>query len=88
MIEKEPFRSYQLDAEKKEEEFVVSIKFNKEEMNQLKELQELFEQAKPSTCLKQCMKLVILDKKMLGFIGMVADNRRRNKRLGIAQFDL
>ena len=88
-IEKVPFRKYNLDEEgKKVDSF--TIRLNIEERHQLKEDKKLLEQPKDSTAMKQLAtigSIVIHDKKMREILGVVLGNRRRNKRLGIVDFE-
>lgn len=88
-IERVPFRKYNLDEEgKKVDSF--TIRLNIEERHQLKEDKKLLEQPKDSTAMKQLAtigSIVIHDKKMREILGVVLGNRRRNKRLGIVDFE-
>lgn len=87
MIEKQPFRRYDL---KDNPQDVVSIKLNSEERLQLNKDKELIEQKKDGTAIKQLASLgskVIHDQKTAEIIAIILGNRRRNKRIGIADFE-
>jgi len=91
MIEKKPFVPYKLEEEKKDdkrETFTVSI--NKEERKQLNEDKKILQQSKDSTALKQLAELghIVLHDDLTGRIAQVIlQNKRRNKRLGIVEFE-
>ena len=91
MIKKKPFVPYKLEEEKKDdkrETFTVSI--NKEERLQLNEDKKILQQAKDSTALKQLAELghIVLHQDITGQIAQVIlQNKRRNKRLGIVEFE-
>jgi urease gamma subunit len=90
MIEKKPFVSYTLDDDKKKGAITISIKLNPEEQEQLLKDKQILQQTKDSTAIKQLMALgskVIHDKKIKELIEIVISNKRKNKRLGIVDFD-
>jgi len=90
-IEKKPFTPYKLDEEKingQRETFTVSI--NKKERARLDEDKLVLQQSKDSTCLKQLAELgrVVLHDDITGkILRVVLANKRRNKRIGIVDFD-
>ena len=91
MIQKKPFKAYKLEEEKKDdkrETFTVSI--NKEERTRLNEDKKLLQQEKDSTALKQLAELGsnVLHSDLTGkSLRIVLGNKRRNKRLGIVEFE-
>jgi hypothetical protein len=85
-IEQKPFKRYHLD--KKDDTFTV--KLNNEERLKLEEWKKLIQQDKDSTALKQLASIgaeVLLDEKMKKILSIVLNNYRKNKRLGVVQFD-
>ncbi len=90
-IEKTPFRTTRLEEEKeddKRETFTVSI--NKEERLRLNEDKKILQQSKDSTALKQLAELgrIVLHDDITGKISkVILDNKRRNQRLGIVEFE-
>lgn len=69
---------------------VISIKFNEDYRELLKKCKEVLEQPKDSTAIKQLMQIgakVILDEKMTTILGVIHSNKRKNKRLGIIDFE-
>ena len=91
MIEKTPFRTTRLEEEKKDdkrETFTVSL--NLEERKQLNEDKKILQQTKDSTALKQLAELGhnVLHSDLTGkCLRVVMSNKRRNKRLGIVDFE-
>ena len=88
-IVKKPFKKYNLEP--KEKGFVVvSLKLNLEEQAQLVIDKKKLNQTKDGTAIKQLMRLgskVILDPKLAEYMDIVSENKRKNKRLGIVDFD-
>lgn len=87
MIAKQPFKKYDL---KDNPQDVVSIKLNPEERLQLNADKKLIEQKKDGTAIKQLYNLgskVIHDEKTAEIIAIILGNRRRNKRIGVADFE-
>tara|TARA_Y100000310_G_scaffold229433_1_gene231858 strand:- start:1158 stop:1421 length:264 start_codon:yes stop_codon:yes gene_type:complete len=85
-IVKKPFVRYNL--EKKSDTFTV--KLNPEERKEFENWKYLLQQEKDSTAIKQLAKLgakVLLDEKTKESIQLVLGNYRKNKRLGIVNFD-
>ena len=70
---------------------VISIKLNDEWKEVLAELQILLEQEKTSTIIKQSL---LITTKVLNqdlqqtILGVVFENKRKNKRLGIIEFEV
>jgi len=87
-IEQKPFVRYH--EEKKVDSFAVKLSKDGSERELLEKAKKLLEQTKDSTALKQLAWIgaeVILDKKIRRLIDNVTNNRRKNKRLGIIDFD-
>jgi len=88
VIEKKPFRKY--DLKNKRGFVVISLKLNMEEQAQLVRDKQLLNQAKDGTAIKQLMRIgskVIHDEKIKEYLNIVLGNKRKNKRLGINDFD-
>ncbi len=86
MIEKEPFRKYNL--EKSSDTF--NVRFNEEERLMFEADKKLLNQVKDSTAMKQCWqiaRIVLHEQKMSDILDVVFKNKQRNKRLGIVDFD-
>lgn len=82
------FVSYKTDEEKsKQDSRVYTIRLNKQERQDIAEAMTLLRQPKRGTIIKQLMKIgltnVLHDEKTRAFLGIVADNTRKNERLGI-----
>ena len=87
-IEQKPVVRYH--EEKKVDSFAVKLSKDGSERELLEKAKKLLEQTKDSTALKQLAWIgaeVILDKKIRRLIDNVTNNRRRNKRLGIIDFE-
>ena len=85
----EPFRKMHLDEEEKGED-TFTMRLNPEERKQLEEDKEILKQKKDGTAIKQLASLgskVLHDPKIAEIVAIVQGNKRRNKRLGIADFD-
>lgn len=86
-IDQAPFRRYH--DEKKADSFTV--KLNSEERQILEQLKHAIQQEKDSTAIKQLAlgvaAKVILDSQTKVILGIVLNNYRKNKRLGIVQFE-
>ncbi len=88
MLEKQKFVRYELDEKKMRDTFNVS--FNKEERIQLEMDKKLLNQEKDSTALKQLASIgskVLHSSEIKEILSIVLDNKRKNKRLGINQFE-
>ena len=90
-IKKKPFKSYTLDEDRKEKGVItVSVKLNLDEQAQLVKDKSRLNQPKDSTAIKQLMSIgskVIHDEKIGRYIDIVLENKRKNKRLGIADYN-
>jgi len=88
MIEQEPFRRYN---EEKDDRFkVFSVKLNQDEQAQFELDKKKLNQIKDSTALKHLARIgskVIHDKLYGHIIDEVLGNLRKNKRLGIPDFE-
>lgn len=85
----EPFRKYHLDEEDKSTD-TFTIRLNPDERVQLEEDKKILEQTKDSTAMKQLARIgskVIHDKKIAEIVAIIQGNKRKNKRLGLADFD-
>ena len=85
-IEQEPFVRY--NEEKKADSFTVRL--NKEERELLEKCKDIIEQSKDSTCMKTVFRIganVLHDKKTKYLLETIYSNKRKNKRLGIIDFD-
>jgi len=85
-IKKEPFRRYQ---EGKSAD-VITIKMNAEERREFEGWKYLLQQSKDSTAFKQLAKIgsqVLQEEKVKAINQVVMNNYRKNKRLGIVDFD-
>ena len=91
MIKKQPFRKYKLDEGKQKKGFItISLKLNIDEQAQLVKDKQKIQQVKDGTAIKQLWKIgskVIHDKKIGEYIDVVLENKRKNERLGIHDFD-
>lgn len=89
-IEKVPFRKYSLEEKQEGEPIVISLKLNKEEQALLLFLKQTLEQEKEGTAIKQALmiaKEVLLDPKVNNILSIIYSNKRKNKRLGIIEFE-
>lgn len=90
-IIQKPFVKYKLDEEKdneKRETFTVSL--NKAERQELEDDKKMIQQSKDSTAIKQMWRIgrIVLHDDMTGkILKEILQNRNRNKRLGIVEFD-
>ena len=88
MIEKEKFRKYDLEENKTD---IISVKHNSEDRSNLEQIKELLHQDKDSTAYKQAVEItlkVLLEDKIMKFRYIVLNNYRRNKRIGITDYEL
>ena len=90
-LPKVPFRSYTLDEDKPDKNYIVlAIKLNKKEQAELEEHKKLLEQPKSSTAVKQLWAIgakVCFGEKTTEIINTVKGNMRKNKRIGIVDFE-
>lgn len=87
-IKQEPFVRYH--AEKQVDSFAIRLSKDGSERELLEKAKKILEQSRDSTALKQLAWIgaeVILDQKIRRLIDNVTNNRRKNKRLGIIDFD-
>ena len=85
----EPFRKTHLDEEGKSLD-TFTIRLNPNERKQFDEDKQILEQSKDSTTMKQLAaigSIVLHDKKIAKILAVTTGNTRRNKRMGIADFD-
>ena len=83
------FTKKHLDEEDKDTDS-FTVRLNPDERTQLEEDKRFLEQTKDSTAMKQLARIgsiVIHDKKIAAILGVVMGNQRRNKRLGIVDFE-
>ena len=83
VLEKEPFRNYNLEGREKD---VFSVRLNKEERALLELDKKLLRQPKDSTAAKTLMQighLVIHEEKIRQIVNTIIENKRRNYRSGI-----
>lgn len=92
VLEKKPFVNYTLEEDKKEEDSkVFTLRLNKEEQDNLKGCMVLLQQEKVGTALKQLANLgmfVLHERSMAHILGVLGDNIRKNKRIGIEQVEV
>ena len=84
----EPFVRYH--EEKQVDSFAIRLSKDGSERELLEKAKKILEQTKDSTAIKQLAWIgaeVILDQKIKRLIDNVTNNRRKNKRLGIIDFD-
>ena len=75
----------------KEEGDIIPIRLNSKERELLKDAKRILEQAKDSTIIKQLMLLgykCIKHQETQDVLNIVFENKRRNKRLGIVEFEV
>lgn len=86
-----PFIPTKTEEERSKDKFkTFAIKMNLEEYKELQEWKQLIQQSKDSTAIKQLARIgskVILEDKMKSILDVVLNNYRKNKRLGIVDFD-
>jgi len=85
-LEQKPFIRY--NAEKKRDSFTCNV--NKEERAMLNFYKKKLNQTKDSTCLKQLATIgakTLQSNLIAPVIDIVIDNKRKNKRLGIYDFE-
>jgi len=89
MVNEEPFVKQHLDEEAKGID-AFTVRLNAEERELLNSSKLITEQAKDSTAIKQLAWIgakVIHDEKIAYILGLIFKNKRKNKRLGIADFE-
>ena len=87
-IKQKPFRKYNLEEEKHQDTF--TIRLNKEERIVLEKCKKVLEQRKDGTAFKQMALLganVLHDNLIGGILQVVFINKRKNKRIGIVEYE-
>jgi hypothetical protein len=87
MIEKKPFVKYSLEDNKDKP---ISVKLNEEERKLLDECKQIIEQPKDSTAIKALAWIgskVILEEKTAYILATIFNNKRKNKRIGVIDFE-
>lgn len=87
-IENQPFVRMTLGDQPKVDSFTVRL--NEEERARLEEDKKILEQEKDSTAIKQLAligSIVLREQKTASILGVIFANKRRNKRLGIVEFE-
>lgn len=82
----QPFRKYN----EGESADTFTVKLNPEERQMFDRLKQIIEQKKDSTAMKQLAWIgskVLLEEKMAYIMGVVFENKRKNKRIGVAEFE-
>jgi len=91
MIEKKPFIPYREEEERsKDTSKVFAIRLNTQELENLKVAQEILQQDKDSTCVKQLAMLglhVLHERSSAYLLKVLNDNIRKNKRIGIEKVE-
>lgn len=92
VMEKQPFISYRLEEEREQDTSkVFTIRLNAEEITNLREAQNVLQQEKQSTALKQLAMFglyVLHDRSTAYILQVFNDNIRKNKRVGIEKVDI
>jgi len=89
-IIQKPFVKYKLDEENKEKRETFTVSLNKAERQELEDDKKILQQSKDSTAIKQMWRIgrIVLHDDMTGkILKEILQNRNRNKRLGIVEFD-
>jgi len=89
-LEKQPFVSYNLPEDGKKKPDTFTVRLNKEQRADLEACKKLLNQPKDSTAFKQLATIgskVLHDPITGKIITTVFDNKRKNERLGIVEFD-
>ena len=91
-LEKQPFNSYRDEEEReKDKGKVFTIRLNEKELKNLRQAQNILQQEKESTTVKQLVMFglyVLHDRSTAYILKVLEDNLRKNKRLGIERVDL
>jgi len=86
VLEKEPFVKYNLE----DAIDTFTIRLNKMERARFEDDKKIIEQSKDSTAMKQLAligSIVLRDDLMRSLFGVVFENKRKNARLGIVDFE-
>lgn len=89
--EDKAFYPTKLEEDRKDDVFAVKLSKDGKERELLEQCKQVIEQEKDSTALKQLAWIgakVILEEKMSYLLGTIFANKRKNKRLGIIQFEV
>ena len=89
VINNKPFTRYKLDGELRRDTFTCAI--NQDERALLERMKSVLEQEKDSTALKTLAWIgakVLQEEKMSYVLSVIYANKRKNKRIGVAQFEL
>lgn len=89
VIENTPFVRQKLGDDPKFDGF--NIRLNPDERKALDELKKILEQSKDATAFKQLAVIgakVVLDPKTREILSVIFENKRRNRRLGIVEFEV
>jgi hypothetical protein len=90
-LEKKPFVNYTLDEDNNDKSKVFTIRLNEEEIKNLKAAQNILQQEKQSTALKQLAMFglyVLHDRSTAYILKVLKDNLRKNKRIGIEKVEV
>lgn len=91
-LEQKPFTPYRLEEERAQDKGkVFTIRLNAEELTNLKAAQNILQQEKDSTTLKQLAMFglyVLHDRSTAYILQVLNDNIRKNKRLGIEKVEV
>lgn len=85
-----PFTPQKLEEERNKDEKILTIRLNKDELRQLQEDMRILEQPKEGTAIKLLMGLgsnLIHDGLMGNVLAVVFKNKRKNRRLGIVEYE-
>lgn len=89
-LEKEKFRSYTLDEDKKGGSKPIPVRLNEDERLLLDKCKNILEQPKDSTALKSLAWIgakVIHEEKTAYLLETIFSNKRKNKRTGLNEFE-
>ncbi len=89
-IEQVPFRLYHTEDEKREKPDTFTVRLNQEEREVLNKCKKKLRQKKDSTATKQLVMIganVLLSQLTGDILEVVFKNKRKNKRIGVADFD-
>lgn len=88
VLDKERFRLYKLKSDNKDR--TLSVKLNPDEQAWIRYMKKIMQQDKEATLMKQLATIgtkVILDTPEGQYFQEVAENLRKNKRLGIVEIE-
>jgi hypothetical protein len=90
-MNEQPFIPTKLEDERDKDEVIISLRLNKALWDQLQADMKILEQPKPSTAVKMLMGIgsnALHDNLIGNILQVVFKNKRKNKRLGIMDFEL